>query len=96
MLDSSDTENDELSEIEQKIEKENWDIKPEDEKKFWMEHIINEYTYQPEICPTCSKGKLNLKENNKNNLMNPYLLVCNNRKCKKNYPKKIFTIFFKS
>ena len=33
MLDSSDTENDELSEIEQKIEKENWDIKPEDEKK---------------------------------------------------------------
>ena len=83
MFDSSNPQNEEHSEIEQDGETENWDIKPEDEKKFWDDHIINEYTYQPEICPTCHKGKLYFRENNKNILLNPYILLCNNSKCKK-------------
>ena len=41
MLDSSNSENDELSEIEQDGQIENWDIKPEDEKKLWDDHMIN-------------------------------------------------------
>ena len=81
MFDSSNSENEELSEIEQDGETENWDIKPEDEKKFWDDHTINEYTYQPEICPTCHKGKLYLRENNKNILLNhSYVIISNVRK----------------
>lgn len=59
-----------------------WKIEYTKEKKFWENIVIPSYIYIPELCPTCKKGKLQLKESKNKNLLNPFYLRCKFKKCK--------------
>ena len=52
-------------------------------KNFWDKELLKLYIYLPSICPCCHIGKFNIRENNKNKILNPYIIHCNNKKCKK-------------
>ena len=74
---SSEEENDSSSENEEPI-----DFKEElaKEKQYWETYFIKNYVYMPEKCPKCKINKLTI--GNKNNLISPKILICNNSKCK--------------
>ena len=56
-------------------------------KNFWDKEILDKYAYQPSLCPCCKVGKFNIRENTKNKILNPYIIVC----CNKKYKKKIIS-----
>ena len=81
------------NEEEEEIENRKWPISDTKEKEFWDENIINDYIYMPDFCPTFKKGKMSIRENNKNKICNPYLLVCKNKVCKRKINLRKYSFF---
>ena len=73
-----------------------WNIKFEDELRFWEKNLIDIYTYQPKNCPLFKKGEFNIRKNPKQNILNPYLVVCNNKICKKKSYLRQYSFFGKN
>ena len=62
--------------------KDEWNISFKDEKVFWenilipnMDNISNKYPY-------CKLKAIQIEEKKKNDLINPYYILCNNKSCK--------------
>ena len=52
-----------------------WGIEFAPEKNFWQNTIIPNMIYLPKLCPLCKKKK--------EDIINPFYLVCNQKNCKK-------------
>ena len=48
-----------------------WPITENKEKKFFDIHNLAKYIYLPKVWPTCLKGILFIRDNNKKKLLNP-------------------------
>lgn len=70
-----------------------WKISYYEEKNFWDKALENKWTYNSKLCPLCNIGQSEIKENNPNNLINPYYLRCSNTKCRRKYSLRYFSIF---
>ena len=62
-------------EDEKELDTKDWPITENEKKKFWDEHILDKYIYPPKVCPVCIKGKLIIRDNTKNKILNPYLIL---------------------
>ena len=58
-----------------------------------MKIIEKKITYEPEICNLCKIGKFIKIENNSQNIINPYYLRCNFKKCRKKVNLRFFSVF---
>ena len=71
----------------------NWNIKYEDEKKFWENIIENNYIYKPAICPACNTGNYNIKEYNNKNINKLFYCRCDFKSCRKRVDLRFYSIF---
>ena len=83
--------------LEEYIEsnKEKWNIKISDEENFWINLHKSGFTYVPNKCPTCNIGNLALKKNTLCDIINPFNLRCNSKKCRKIFKLRNFSFIYK-
>ena len=70
-----------------------YNINIEDESKFWLNNVIDNWIKYDTICPNCKTRTLKLKK--VNSLANPYKLQCSFYKCRKIINLRTNTIFEK-
>ena len=61
--------------MESLINKKDWKIDIETERKFWIKNLLNVFIILPDKCKACNKGVICLRNNN--SLINPLLGKCN-------------------
>jgi len=88
-----DIELDNQSSKNENLESEEWPIEDTEEKNFWDKELLKVYIYPPSISPWCHIGKFNISKNNKNKILNPYIIVCNKKNAKKNNLRQ-YSFFF--
>ena len=73
----------------------NWNLNYDNECDFWIDLKNKGFIYIPEICPTCNKGKLEIKKYNSKDVVNPYYIRCNYPKCRKKNKLRTFSFMNK-
>ena len=77
--------------MEISINKKEWKIPIDQEREIWKKEILNIFIPIKEICPSCSKGFIGLKNND--SIINPLISKCNFYKCRKEVYLRKGTIF---
>ena len=67
-----------------------WNIKYIEENKFWNNKLIGEYIYEIKVCTSCKSYSFNLKENKRENILNPYYVRCSKKNCRRKYNLRHF------
>ena len=70
---------------------EKWNISIEKEKNYWWSYIISIYTYQKDICPKCKNNSLRISEPSSGTILNPIMLRCNSKKCRRKFSIRKFS-----
>ena len=73
----------EINEENVEINNLDWGLAFGVEKNFWQNTIIPNMIYLPKICPLCKKESFRIYEKKKEDIINPFYLVCNQKTCKK-------------
>ena len=82
---------DNVSENSDEENSEDWNINFEEESQFWTNLKKRGFIYLPDICTACNIGKFEIKEDTKKNILNPYYIRCNNKKCRKKVKLRSFS-----
>lgn len=82
--------------IEEEEEKEpnsnvKWKIDINEKIKFWNKLVKIGFSYQPNICPTCNIGKMEITIKKESNILNPFYCRCRNIKCRRKFKLRNFT-----
>ena len=72
-----------------------WNLNYNKESEFWNDLKNKGFIYIPEICPTCNKGKMEIKKYFSKNIVNPYYIRCNYSKCRKKNNLRTFSFMNK-